>query len=823
MLVKFWLGLLSLGFSINSFASSHTIQEWIDFFNQKSITLFYSSDYLPIQTLNHSLYLQQDSLANFNHELNNLSLELIEVDESTYVIKPLETQDSATFSGILIRAIDSQSKKTIKNFKLISSGKIYNSNKGSVILHQLKSRKTSFTVSSFGYISIDESIKQNLGHFSSIVVELTEKPLAIDKILVTASRYNFDSIYSSSNTLLREDIENSASLNNDPLRTVSELAGSVSTGLSGKTRTRGGHENESLILFDNYVLRNPYHFNNFFSLYSTINQSIVDGLDFYSGVFPIEYGGRLSSVLEAYSGDNYGKKNNELGMDLYNIYYTRRNNNSDLSRQSLASIRTGVNIINERIVEEGYIQPQIYDAYFKFYQELNENWSSSQHLLLARDEIAFDVRKANLIEDTEQANSLHKNKNFWSQWFYDNLQGMNSTIQVYYNQSFNKRRGKLINASANSFVNERIFSSYYGIKYQQTTILNDNLSTSFGAEVFSEETSINSTRNIHHFGSFVEQLGLEQDSERQFDFENQGLVMTSHFNVRYRMNKKLVMDFGTRFEYRQWIKQNVFSPRLNLSYFYDDTSTFRLALGRHQQAQYIDELYLEDENPDYFLPTSADMIVLEYNKSFSNTLELRIEAYKKEYSQSQPYYENIFNELHILPDLYYDRIRIAPQDSYAHGAEFTLKGRHNKIQWLANYTFSNIEDETHDIYHPRSWDQHHAIKLSFHMPIKSWLFNFSSNIHSGWPQTELVQTDGQYSIGERNEETFKAHIELDVKFSKQFITSKGQWVLNLQVNNALNYFNTCCINYSLVDDELKVEEKQWLPITPNVSLAYYWD
>ncbi len=822
MKLKRWLLYAFLLTCFSSFAKTSTLLKWVDSFRDLGVNIFYSSDYISQDVLKTNLDLDNPDVSSLGIALNDLELDLQKVDDSIYVIKPLEREVKPT-TGLIVQVRDAKKQNKLKEIKAKIPGmETQKFTDGYITFYDIDAQTQSVIISSVGYFPKEVDLNLQQGDYQSITVDLSKKPVSLDKIVVTASRYNLANPNASQTTILRADIENAVSLNNDPFRSVSDLAGNSSTGLSGRYRTRGGHENESLILFDNYILRSPYHFNHFFSLYSTINQSVVDGLDFYSGVFPVQYGGRLSSVLSAQSGDNVNKPTHEIGADFVSAYYTYRNHNEDYSRQSLMSARTSLNLVEEKIVDEGYLDPEVHDLYVKFSQDLNVNWQSSQHLLLANDDIVFEVRDAKKPNDIEQADSKHRDLNMWAQWYYQDAQ-ISRNFQLYYNNSSKTRAGRLFNLHSDSALYETTDGSYYGFKFNQTHNILDQLSLSFGVDAFHEETTIASTRNIRHFGDLIEQLELEKNFRRYFDFENKGFGVNAYFNSRYQLSNKLVFDLGFHFEHKDWIEQDVKSPRFNISYFYSEDTVLRFAIGRHQQSQYIDEVYLEDEKIEYHDLTSADMAVLEFNKTFDSGINLRIEAYKKEYSQTQPYFENIFNELHILPDLFFDRVEIQPQDSYATGVEFTLKGRYGDVQWLANYTFSDVEDETDDEYHSRSWDQHHALKFSVHMPIKSWFLNISSNYHSGWPRTNIILTESGYQLGPRNEDTYESHVEVDVKISKNFRLFNGMALISLQVNNLTNSFNTCCIDYSLEDGKLKQEEYQWLPLTPNASFIYQWD
>lgn len=814
-IISFWL----LFVCLNSSAKSLPFSDWISYFNKQNIQIVYSSDFLKSDVLNTLLDIDE-SIASLTNALQPLALTLIKVDDSTYVVNPIETI-SQPETGLIIKLIDFH-KKPINSFSINNRS----TTSGLILLNNLGSLSIPLEIIASGYKPINKTVNATKDIYTSITLMLEIKPFSLDKITVTASQINFKAPSASNQTLLRQDIENTVSLGNDPVRAAQSIPGNISSGISGKTRTRGGNENESLILLDNHVLRNPFHFQNFFSLFSTINLSTIDGLDFYSGVFPIMYGGRLSSVLAIQSNDNYNQTNHEVGFDLINTYYTYRHSNDDFSQQYLASLRTGGKLVNEHFIKNSIIQPEFDDAYFKATQELNDQWSTSQHLLFSRDEIT--INDSDDQESIEMASAGHHDQDLWSQISYNNHVNIQADFQLYLTRKHNTRVGNISNGNTIASLSEDVLTKIYGVKFNQTINRRDNFSVNFGFDVHQEKTLIDRSRNIDHFGELVSLLNLQRQSAQQYIFENSGLSVDAYFNTRYQFTEKIIADIGLRFEKKQWIDINVTSPRFNMSYFYNDSTTYRFALGRHQQSQYIDELLLEDEVPSYFDPTSADIVVLELEKTFSPQLNLRAEIYYKKYSSTQPYYENLFNGLHVLPDLFYDRIRVTPDDSQATGVEFTLSGSNKTLDWSASYIFSDVDDVIESIEIPRSWDQHHALKLNLHMPISlkyfnKWHLDLSTNYHTGWAKTEIFENTEGIAIGMRNDETFEDFYQFDVRLSKEITTHKGQLNFSIQANNLFNTKNSCCTNYSLENGNLQFEEKYGLSIIPNLSVVYHWN
>ncbi len=87
----------------------------------------------------------------------------------------------------------------------------------------------------------------------------------------------------------------------DVLKAVLTLPGVKSVGeASSGFNVRGGSADQNLILFNGGTIYNPSHL---FGIFSAFNTDIVDGIELYKSSIPVEYGGRISSVLDISSRD----------------------------------------------------------------------------------------------------------------------------------------------------------------------------------------------------------------------------------------------------------------------------------------------------------------------------------------------------------------------------------------------------------------------------------------------------------------------------------------------------------------------------------------
>ncbi len=91
----------------------------------------------------------------------------------------------------------------------------------------------------------------------------------------------------------------------DVFRSLQYIPGVQSTGdVSARYYVRGSPSNENLVLLNGITIYNPFHA---FGIFSVVDPDMINGVEFYKGGFPPEYGGRLSSVLDIITKD--GNKN----------------------------------------------------------------------------------------------------------------------------------------------------------------------------------------------------------------------------------------------------------------------------------------------------------------------------------------------------------------------------------------------------------------------------------------------------------------------------------------------------------------------------------
>lgn len=91
----------------------------------------------------------------------------------------------------------------------------------------------------------------------------------------------------------------------DVVKVILTLPGVKSVGeAAGGFNVRGGATDQNLVLFNGGTVYNPSHL---FGMFSSFNPDIVNDIELYKSSIPVEYGGRISSVLDVRSREGNNK------------------------------------------------------------------------------------------------------------------------------------------------------------------------------------------------------------------------------------------------------------------------------------------------------------------------------------------------------------------------------------------------------------------------------------------------------------------------------------------------------------------------------------
>jgi outer membrane cobalamin receptor len=324
----------------------------------------------------------------------------------------------------------------------------------------------------------------------------------------------------------------------------------------------------------------------------------------------------------------------------------------------------------------------------------------------------------------------------------------------------------------------------------------------------------------------------ETSRTRQLSARPDGDQMSAYANLRFEILRGLTADVGAR-----WDKETLsperndqVSPRLSILFAPGEHVKIRSSWGRYFQAQAVSELQISDGVGGFLPPQRADHLVTSFEYQHENGVGVRLEAYRKEYRQVRPRFENLLNSFVLLPELKPDRISIAPEGATAEGVELTVRRQGGPLDWWVSYSWSEVEDESSGTDAPRSWDQPHLASAGLVWQTPRWEVTFAGAYHTGWPTTAvtLVETDpiGLIATGPRNGERLDDYATIDVRVARKFQFERaGLLTVFAEINNVLGRANECCVEYEVEAEEgpepvLDLHTRDYLPVTP--SLGFVW-
>ena len=261
----------------------------------------------------------------------------------------------------------------------------------------------------------------------------------------------------------------------------------------------------------------------------------------------------------------------------------------------------------------------------------------------------------------------------------------------------------------------------------------------------------------------------------------------------------------------------------------------RASWGRFFQPQAIDELQVEDGIDRFFSAQRSDQTILSFEQDMRDEIQLRIEAYRKQYSHLKTRFENAFDPLWLMPELQPDRVAIAPSSADVEGVEILLSRRSSgPWNWWASYSWSQATDRVDEADVARSWDQRSAVQAGIHWSDAFWDVTLAGTYHSSWPTTALsvvTNTDASgnpvesVEVGARNAQRLGDFRSFDARVNRRFPLSRGEIDAFIEVTNALGNHNPCCVQYSVTTTpggaiDLGASVRHWPEIVPSFGVLW---
>jgi outer membrane cobalamin receptor len=654
-------------------------------------------------------------------------------------------------------------------------------------------------------------------------VVLEPSPL-VEKVIVTGSRHRLAerNVTGSITTLEADDLANAPTLGGDALRTVVQLPGISSVGVSAKPRIRGGLADELLVRLDGVELLDAYHLADFQSVFSAVDDRAVSAVDVYTGGFPARYGNRLSGVIDIYTGDVRGPPRSEFGLSLFSVFANTRGALGNGDTRYLASARRGNLDQITRAVNPDLGTPRYYDALTRVDRDLDPDTTITVGGFVTRDDVTLE-------EDETRARSHIDSRYLWLRLQQRHGERLTSASTMTYTHSDRSKRlqdfdddsgraGFLDHEQSLRKIAVRSDFSWQG----QETLME------FGGELEHGWSDYRSLALIDR-GPIGALLTGQAVSVHDIDLDPDGLAGGAYWAAELEIGENLTLQPGIRWDFQDFDPDGTtyhVSPRLGLRWQAADTLSVHLDVGRFHQPEALHELQAADGETGFFRPQSADHFILGVDW-LRGEWEWRAELYEKLYRRIKRRHENVFNPFVLVPELEPDRVAIDPDRARARGLDLTARRQLSEQAFLrVHYGYMDAEDRIAGDWVPRRWSQQHSAGFLVSWEGRALSASLGLSWHSGWRGASLPPAVPAGTVlplqDVLNSSTLRDYLSLDASLRRTWQLGRSTLTAFASVTNLTNRANLAGLEYDAeLDDGLvtfETERETLLPLVPSIGV-----
>jgi outer membrane cobalamin receptor len=663
-------------------------------------------------------------------------------------------------------------------------------------------------------------------------VKLINTTQELKEVVITSSKTNVQTVGTSRNELPISRIKSIPTATGEPdvLKSLQLLPG-IQAANEGASNlyVRGGSYDQNLILLDEAPVYNPVHALSFFS---TFNADAIKNVLVYKGAFPVQYGGRLSSVVDiamregnynktqinggigliashltiegpvikekasyiiscrySYAGQTLNLLAGKIGSDILNLYALR--NFSDKNKIWFYDLNAKINF---KINDKNHIYLSTYTGHDNFY--------------------CFALNNNNELNWGNVTSTLRWNHIFSGKLF--------SNYTLYYS-NYNYQYS--IREDIRNFIWESKIKET-GIKADFTYYLNEKNMVKSGISIihhYFAPGSISPADTTSIIGPFsldkkksaeiATYIGNEQTLISWLTL-NYGLRYTVFLNIgpgtvySYNTAMNMVTDSTIYKSGRLINSYNGLEPRVSARLKINNNNAIKIAYAFTSQYLHLlsnSTVGLPTDTwlpPDkYVKPQTSNQFILGYYRTFSeNIYEFSVETYYKTLDNIIDYKDNadLFLNKHIETQLLKGK-------GYSYGMEFLLEKKVGKLTGWIGYTYAQTQYKIDGInknryYSPR-YDIRHNLSLTGNYDFsKAWSVSSTFKLASGGFITipdQIFTIDGAAFFDYSSRNNYKLPVYHRLDFSALYKSPKNesrryksQWVFSVyNVYNRKNIYS----------------------------------
>ncbi|MFY9150443.1 MAG: TonB-dependent receptor [Prolixibacteraceae bacterium] len=630
---------------------------------------------------------------------------------------------------------------------------------------------------------------------------------------------------------------------------------------------RGGTPDQNLILYDGFTV---YHVDHLYGFFSAFNSNAVKDVQLYKGGFESKYAGRLSSVTDITGKDGNSKEFN-IGGDL-----------SLLSANIYAELPIGDKFTSLFAFRKSYKGP-IYNKIFDQFNTKKEpvmapttgrglksgnNFAAqvSSYFYDLNSKLTYrpsdkDIVSFSLFNGTDNLDNSVKLEIPTSGAGFGRSMGSDNTDLTEYGNlgtSLKWSRRWSDKLYGNSLVS---YSNYYSNRDRssnRTTTDADGLETIVKIGTLEDNDLKDfSFRSDYTFDvSPKSQLGFglkatnysidynysQNDTATILNISNQGNLLGAYLQNRFSfLDNKLTITPGVHTTYYDVTAKFYAEPRLSAAYNLNDKIKLVGAWGQYYQ--FANRITRED-----ILAGSSDFWILSDDQKVPVSKAIHyitginyetpdylfsVEAYYKQLSGLSEYSLR-FEPARRMQTINYEQ-NFFSGDGFARGIEFLAQKKFGNLTGWASYTLAQARNQF-DVYgpdyFPASQDVTNEFKVIGIYKWKKWSVAATWIYATGRPYTapeggyNITLLDGTeksfITAGTKNSRRLPDYHRLDFSLNYNLKsvdqrTERGN--ISFSLFNVYDRKNTWYKEYQIIDSEIISIDKQFLGITPNLTLT----
>lgn len=818
------------------FTVGQSIKRILDDLRLQGMPFAYSSVLLPGKLVVRERPKSKDVLSAVREVLRPHGLTIQDVD-GLYVVSHDDGASSIVgYGAISLSVRDADTKYPLPGVQIRGLPRGVEPNRqddGRVLLSRVRAGHYDVTLSLAGYTSLRETIELTANATKLVSVELYPETPALSEVIVSASRYQLlrDAV-DAPKIIDQRAITQLPDLGDDPLRAVQRLPGAASSGASGRTHLRGGTERQTGIVLDGHRLLDPFHIRDYQSLFSAIDVRAIDGIEVYTGAFPIQFGDITDGLILVDTLTPEERRRTEVGVSIFNTSVLSVGQIAGGEAEWVFSARRS-NL--DAVLDEKLGNPSYYDVFGKISVNFTPTTTISANGFIVNDQV--EVVTASDPDEREESTNDTRNTQFWISWDQKWSESLASQTQFSFSDFVSDREASINDPEKIvGQISDQRAIKISRLLHDWSYEPNDSHHLKWGVELQQATADYRYVSAAGYFGFFRDLPGNANSQSRNIDTKVDGDTFAFYLSDRWKLGDKTVADLGLRWDkqdYTDTDDDSQLSPRASILYAINPKTNIRASWGRYFQSQGIHELQVEDGVTEFFPAQRSDHSIIGLQYQFDERYSFRAEVYSKSSRRLRPRYENLFDVLTVIAELEPDRLAINADRANARGLELSLAyERDDHFSWWATYTLSKAEDTIDGVEVPRNWDQKHAGQLGFAWTGDRWSVSAAAKMHSGWPKTDVfLDTSSDPSsqtvvFGERNASRFGSFFTLDLRIDYKRPLATGSLTWFFEVSNATNRNNPCCVDFDLDEDlngniVLDKKEEYWFPIIP--ATGFLWE